>query len=94
MVLPLTKLGYGSYESVVSNTVMAESRYECGFCGGQDIFKKYSDCNRYTSGNNMYEHDIEIYDFYYEAVKQYANGNISRDDAIRQFKDNVDSYDF
>lgn len=88
------KLGYGSYESVVSNTVMAESRYECGFCGGQDIFKKYSDCNRYTSGNNMYEHDIEIYDFYYEAVKQYANGNISRDDAIRQFKDNVDSYDF
>lgn len=60
------------------------------FVGGQDVFEYFAIANDAQVYNNISPYD-EIIDMYWlDAVRQYANGDLTRDQAIEVFKENVE----
>ena len=79
----------GTKDTVASGTVMAKSNGEMEFLGGQDMFEVFVPANQYANGANLTQYDETINNYWRDAVRQYTAGNLSREDAINAFKQNV-----
>ena len=79
----------GTKDTVASGTVMAKSNGEMDFLAGQDMFEVFVPANQYANGSNMTQYDETINNYWRDAVRQYTAGNLSREDAINAFKQNV-----
>ena len=79
----------GTKDCVASGTVMAMSDGALDFLGGQNMFDAFVPANAYANGKNLTQYDEKINSFWRDAVKQYAHGECSREDAIELFKGNV-----
>ncbi len=79
----------GTKDTVASGTVMAMSNGEMEFLGGQNMFDVFVPANAYANGSNMTQYDETINTMWRDAVRQYTAGNLSREDALNAFKQNV-----
>lgn len=79
----------GTKDTVASNTVMAMSNGELDFLGGQNMFEVFGKANAAANGSNLTQYDETINNIWRDQVRQYAAGNVSRDEAIAAFKQAV-----
>ena len=79
----------GTKDCVASGTVMAMSNGELDFLGGQNMFDAFVPANTYANGKNLTQYDETINSYWRDAVRSYTSGDLSRDDAIAAFKQNV-----
>ena len=79
----------GTKDTVSSGVVMAKSNGELSFLGGQNMFDYFVPANKYANGKNLTQYDETINSLWREQVRAYANGQKSRDAAIKDFKQNV-----
>ena len=79
----------GTKDTVSSGVVMAKSNGELAFLGGQNMFDYFVPANKYANGKNLTQYDETINSLWPEQVRAYANGQKSRDAAIKDFKQNV-----
>ena len=79
----------GTKDCVASGTVMAKSNGELEFLGGQNMFDAFVPANAYANGKNLTQYDETINTAWRDAVRQYAHGQVSRDEAIENFKTTV-----
>ncbi len=79
----------GTKDTVASNTVMAMSDGKLDFLGGQNMFDVFGKANAAANGSNLTQYDETINNIWRDQVRQYAAGKISRDDAIKAFKQSV-----
>ncbi|MBR3666375.1 MAG: carbohydrate ABC transporter substrate-binding protein [Ruminococcus sp.] len=79
----------GTKDSVASGTVMAMSDGSLDFLGGQNMFDVFVPANQYANGKNLTQHDEKINQKWRGQVRQYTAGNKSREDAIKDFKQEV-----
>ena len=82
-------MNYGYMDTVASNVVMAKSNGTCDFCGGQNVYEVYINCNNIAYGMAMTQYDETINYFFADYAEQYAYGIYSRDEALARFKDDV-----
>ena len=79
----------GTKDCVASGTVMAMSNGELDFLGGQNMFDAFVPANAYANGKNLTQYDETINQYWRDAVRGYTSGDLSRDEAIELFKQNV-----
>ena len=79
----------GTKDCVASGTVMSKSNGELDFLGGQNMFEAFVPANAYANGKNLTQYDETINQYWRDAVRGYTSGELSRDDAIALFKQNV-----
>ena len=79
----------GTKDTVSSGTVMAKSNGEVAFLGGQNMFDYFVPANKYANGKNLTEFDESINMIWRDQVRAYANGQKSRDAALKDFKQTV-----
>lgn len=79
----------GTKDSVASGTVMSKANGEMEFLGGQNMFDAFVPANQYANGKTLTQYDETINSYWRDAVRQYAHGEVSREDAIKSFKQNI-----
>ena len=79
----------GTKDSVASGTVMAMCDGSLDFLGGQNMFDVFVPANQYANGKNLTQYDEKINQKWRGQVRQYTAGNKSREDAIKDFKQEV-----
>ena len=79
----------GTKDCVASGTVMAMSNGELEFLGGQNMFDVFVPANQYANGKCLTQYDETINSYWRDAVRQYTAGNMTRDEAIEFFKQQV-----
>ncbi len=79
----------GTKDTVASGVVMAKSNGELDFLAGQNMFDVFVPANAYANGSNMTQYDETINLYFRDAVRQYTAGNLSREEALEAFKQNV-----
>ena len=79
----------GTKDAVASSTVMNMSNGEVDFLGGQNMFDVFVPANAFANGKNLTQYDETINQYWRDAVREYTAGNLSREDAIAAFKQNV-----
>ena len=84
----------GTKDTVASGVVMDKSNGELDFLGGQNMFEAFVPANEYANGSNLTQYDEGINNYWRDAVRQYTAGELSREDAIAAFMQNVaDNFD-
>jgi multiple sugar transport system substrate-binding protein len=68
---------------------MAMSNGELAFLGGQNMFDVFVPANQFANGKNLTQYDETINNIWRDQVRQYTAGNITRDEAIANFKTSV-----
>ena len=82
----------GDYTSLKSvNKEIADSGYEESWCAGQNTFKFYSDQMDKINTDIVTKYDDTIGNLMLNNVDLYLNGQLDKDAAIAQFKDDVAS---
>ncbi len=76
-------------DCVASGTVMSISDGSLDFLGGQNMFDVFVPANANAKGDNLTQYDEKINQFWRDQVREYVAGNKSREDAIKDFKQNV-----
>ena len=85
----------GNQEGVASGVVMAKANGVSDFCGGQNIYEIYIECNNMPSGKYMTQYDEVINSYYKQAVDMYANGDLTASEFFEYFENSVyDNVDF
>ena len=79
----------GTKDTVSSGTVMSKSDGKLEFLGGQNMFDYFVPAGAYANGKNLTQYDEEINSIWRDQVRAYANGQKSRADAIKDFKQTV-----
>ncbi len=79
----------GTKDTVCSGTVMSKSNGEIDFLGGQNMFDYFVPANQYAQGRNLTQYDETINSAWRDAVRNYAAGNTTREEAIENFKAKV-----
>ncbi len=79
----------GTKDCVASGTVMDKSNGELAFLGGQNMFDVFVPANAFANGKNLTQYDEKINSEWRDVVRLYTAGELSRDEAIAQFKTNV-----
>ena len=79
----------GTKDTVSSGVVLSKSNGNLDFLGGQNMFDYFVPANKYANGKNLTQYDETINSLWREQVRAYANGQKSRDAAIKDFKQNV-----
>ena len=79
----------GTKDCVASGKVMATANGEVAFLGGQNMFPAFIAANANATGKNMTQYDENINALFREQVNQYAHGQKSMDDAIKDFRARV-----
>jgi len=79
----------GTKDSVASGAVMAKSDGSLEFLGGQNMFDVFVPANAFANGKNLTQYDETINRFWRDSVRMYTSGQISREEAVEQFKQNV-----
>ena len=77
-------------DCVASATVMAKSKAEPAFLSGQNMFEYFIPANDYANGTILSKYDGTINNLFQDQVKEYVLGNKSKEDAIADFKTNVE----
>ena len=84
----------GTKDTVASGVVMDKSNGELDFLGGQNMFEAFVPANEYANGSNLTQYDEGINNYWRDAVRQYTAGELSREEAIAAFMQNVaDNFD-
>lgn len=76
-------------DTVASGKVMRISDGSLEFLGGQNMFDVFVPANSFANGKIMTPHDETINMLWRNAVNQYSEGNISREQAIQGFKNDI-----
>ena len=76
-------------DTVASAVVMAKSDGSLDFCGRQNVFPAFINGNKYASAKALTPYDDMIGGYFEDAAEQYATGEVSREEAIENFKTNV-----
>ncbi len=79
----------GTKDTVASGVVMGMANGELDFLSGQDMFEVFMTANEAASGRVLTQYDEDIDSYWREAVRMYANGELTRDEAIGYFKHEV-----
>lgn len=79
----------GTKDCVASGTVMSISNGEIDFLGGQNMFDVFVPANANAKGDNLTQYDETINSYFREQVRFYAAGEKSKEDCIKDFKQNV-----
>ncbi len=79
----------GTKDTVASGVVMAKSNGTLEFLGGQNMFDVFVPSNQFANGKNLTQYDETINRFFRDAVRLYTSGQITREEAVAQFKQNV-----
>jgi len=79
----------GTKDTVSSGVVMSKSDGKLEFLGGQNMFDYFVPAGAYANGKNLTQYDEEINQIWRDQVRAYANGQKSRADAIKDFKQTV-----
>jgi hypothetical protein len=79
----------GTKDTVVSGVVMAKSNGAVDFLGGQNMFDIFVPANAMARGDNMTQYDETINNIWQPIVRQYADGLLTREEAIASFKQTV-----
>jgi maltose-binding protein MalE len=79
----------GTKDSEASGAVMDKSNGELAFLGGQNMFDVFVPANAFANGKNLTQYDETINSCWRDVVRLYTAGELSREDAIAQFKTNV-----
>ena len=79
----------GTKDTVASGTVMAMSDGSLDFLGGQNMFEAFGPANQAANGRNLTQYDQKINDIFRPLVRQYTAGEIDRDTALANFKQQV-----
>ncbi len=76
-------------DCVASGTVLAMSDGKVDFLGGQNMFDAFSAGNKLANGKNLTPYDETINQKWRGQVRQYTAGNKSREEALKDFKQEV-----
>lgn len=79
----------GTKDAVASSVVMEKSNGEVDILGGQNMFDVFVPANANANGKNLTPYDEAINALWRDQVRQYTGGNKSREDAIKDFKQQV-----
>ena len=79
----------GTKDTVSSGVVMNKSDGKLEFLGGQNMFDYCVPAGAFANVNNLTQYDEEINQIWRDHVRAYANGQKSRADAIKDFKQTV-----
>ncbi len=79
----------GTKDTVASGTVMAKSNGELDFLGGQNMFDVFVPANAFANGKTVTQYDETINSYFRDQVREYAAGNKTKAQAIKDFKQNV-----
>jgi hypothetical protein len=79
----------GTKDTVGSGTVMSKSNGTLDFLGGQNMFDAFVPAGQFANGKNLTQYDESINLRWRDQVREYSNGNKSRDKAIADFKQQV-----
>ena len=79
----------GTKDTVSSGVVMNKSDGKLEFLGGQNMFDYFVPAGAFANGKNLTQYDEEINSIWRDQVRAYANGQKSRADAIKDFKQTV-----
>ena len=80
----------GTKDSVASGTVMEISDGSTAFLAGQNMFEAFVPANKYANGQNLTPYDESINQYWRDAVRQYTSGEKTKEEAIEDFKINVE----
>lgn len=72
-------------DAVVSGAVMRVSNGRLDFLGGQNMFDYYITANEMPTGRNISPYDEAINYCWKDAVREYVDGKVTRDEAIKMF---------
>ncbi len=76
-------------DCVASGVVMAKSDGSVDFLGGQNMFDVFVPANEFANGKNLTPHDESINMLWRDQVRQYSSGQKTKEQAIADFKSNV-----
>ena len=79
----------GTPDSVASGKVMATADGTTAFCNNQNVFEAFIPANQLANGQCLTQYDERINTLWRDQVKAYAHGQIDRDTAIANWKQNV-----
>lgn len=79
----------GTKDTVSSGVVMAKSNGELDFLGGQNMFDYFVPANKFANGKNLTQYDESINIIWRDQVRQYAAGNKTKEEALKDFKQTV-----
>lgn len=79
----------GTKDTVASAVVMEKSDGTLPFLGGQNMFEVFVPANQFARGDNMTQYDETINNFFTDQVREYVNGNKTKEQAIADFKQQV-----
>lgn len=79
----------GTKDAVASGTVMENSDGAIDFLGGQNMFDVFVPANQYANGKNLTQYDETINTYWRDQVREYTEGNKSREQAVADFKQQV-----
>ena len=68
---------------------MSKSDGKLEFLGGQNMFDYFVPAGAFANGKNLTQYDEEINSIWRDQVRAYANGQKSRAEAIKDFKQTV-----
>jgi len=74
---------------VASSAVMDISVGEVDLLGGQNMFEIFVPAGDYADGTALTEYDLQINNWFIDQSQEYAMGNKTREEAIRDFKQSV-----
>ena len=84
-------IGLNGYckDTVTSAVVMAKSDGSLDFCGGQNVYPAFIKGNKSASGKAVSQYDSDVGSYFEFAARRYFEGNVDRDQAIKDFKKEV-----
>ncbi|SHI41706.1 ABC transporter substrate-binding protein [Thermoclostridium caenicola] len=84
----------GTKDTVASGAVMKKSDGKLDFLAGQNMFDVFVPAGEFARGDNMTQYDETINTYFTDQVREYVNGNKTKEQAIADFKqlvaDNLD----
>lgn len=79
----------GTKDAVASGTVMKKSDGKIDFLNGQNMFDVFVPAGQFATGKNKTQYDETINTYFRDQVREYTAGNKTKDQAIKDFKQNV-----
>lgn len=79
----------GTKDTVASGTVMKMSDGKLPFLGGQNMFDVFVPAGAFATGRNKHQYDESINLYWRDQVREYAEGNKTKAQAIAEFKQQV-----
>lgn len=74
---------------VASGNVMDISSGEVEFLGGQNMFDVFAPAGHYADGTTLTEYNFQLNNWFIDQSQEYAMGNKTREEAIRDFQQAV-----